>query len=70
MVGNCSFFGFLLWGCSILVYKQMLIGSMGGMGKKGKNKTSKKGVKSCRNLQKFDKVKQKRALLCKKYAEI
>jgi len=46
MGGNCGVFSFISWGCSILVYKQMLIGSMGGLGKKGKKKTSKKGYKS------------------------
>jgi hypothetical protein len=44
----------------------MLIGSMGGLSKKGKENTSKKGAEKCRNFQKFDKSKQKRALLCKK----
>jgi hypothetical protein len=48
----------------------MSTGSMGGLGKKGKKKTSKNGAKERRNLQKFDKSVQKRALLCKKYAEI
>jgi hypothetical protein len=43
----------------------MLISSLGGLGNRGKIKTSKKGAKSCRNLTKFDKSKQKRALLCK-----
>jgi hypothetical protein len=48
----------------------MWVGSLGGMGKRGKKKMLKKGAKTCRNLQKLDKVKQKRALFCKKYAEI
>jgi hypothetical protein len=66
MGGNSGFFGFFSWACLFLGYKQMLISSMGGLGKKGKKKTSKKGSESCRNLQKFDKSVQKRALLCKK----
>jgi len=35
-----------------------------------RKKRQKRGAKARTSLQKFDKVKQKRALLCKKYAEI
>jgi len=38
--------------------------------KGARKKRQKRGAKARTSLQKFDKVKQKRALLCKKYAEI
>jgi hypothetical protein len=38
--------------------------------KRARKKRRKKGAKERRNLQKFVKSVQKRALLCKKYAEI
>jgi hypothetical protein len=38
--------------------------------KRARKKRRKRGAKERRNLQKFDKSVQKRALLCKKFAEI
>jgi len=38
--------------------------------KRARKKRQKRGAKERRNLQKFDKSVQKRALLCKKFAEI
>jgi hypothetical protein len=46
MGGNYSFFGFFSWGCLFLVYKQMLVGSMGGLGEKGKKKMVQKRDKT------------------------